>query len=103
TAAILAGADEERPGPAIDLAFAGIEHALEEVLHHPGHVAEVLGRAKDEAVGGEQVLRAGVGAALHHDVHAAFAARATLDRRGHRRGLHAAGVIDDEQGFHAGP
>jgi len=64
-AAVLPRAHEQGVGPAVHLALAGIEHALEEVLHHPGHVTEVLRGAEDQAVGGEHVPGAGFGAALH--------------------------------------
>jgi hypothetical protein len=97
---VLSRADEQRPRPAFDLALAGVEHALEEVLHHPRHVAEVLRRAEDQAVGGEHVLGPGLGTALHHHAHAFFRACAALHGLGHLCGLHAAGVKNDEQGLH---
>src|SRR5260221_2065719 len=97
TGAVLARDYEERPGPAVDFAFAGIKHALEEVLHYPGHVAEVLRRAEDERVRGEHILGSRLGAALYDHSYVLLLARAAFHRFGHLRGLHAARVIDDEQ------
>ena len=55
----------------------------------------------DAPKAGEQVFGPRVGAALDDHLDAGLAARAALDGTGHLLGLHAAGVVDDQQLFHA--
>ena len=97
--AVVAGADENTAGEGLNPALYGIEGAVQEVLHRPGHVAEVLRGADEDAVRPQEVVRAGI---LGLD-------KARLDLLDERIGCpfvggkrHAFGVarlrvIDDEQ------
>ena len=58
--AVVAGADENTAGEGLNPALYGIEGAVQEVLHRPGHVAEVLRRTEEDAVRPQEVVRAGI-------------------------------------------
>ena len=57
--AVVPGDDEDRVGQPVYPALSRVEGAVEEILQPAGHEAEVLGRAEDHRVGGEQVVEAG--------------------------------------------
>ena len=58
--AVAAGADIERAGQALGRLQQGIVGAVEEILQRAAHVAEVLGRAEDDRLGGQHVVGAGL-------------------------------------------
>ena len=91
--AVAAGADIERAGQALRLLQAGIVAAVEEVLQRAAHVAEVLGRAEDDGLGGQHVVGAGLQRRDDPDVDARFAPRAAFHGRRAGRGCSPTGRV----------
>ena len=95
--AVRARAYEQRITAAFELAFARIERALEKVLDHACHAAEVLGRGDEKGARGLEVRYAGLRGPLHHHVDAVDGACAVERRLGHLSGSTELRVVHDQQ------
>src|SRR3546814_3027979 len=100
--AVVPGADGEAVGQAVGLVDDAVVGAVEEVLQRAAHVAEVLGGAENDPVGGQHVVRPGLeggeGAGL--DTRDLRRARA-LDHRVAQPGrVLRRHVSDDEEALH---
>ena len=93
--AVVARADEDDKGFPEHFVLRADVGAVEEILEHAGHVAEVFGCADGQAVAGQKIVEPGLGGFFQNHFDAVNGFRSFANGLSHLSGVSGLGMVND--------